>query len=304
MTAASISSPGPRRELAGSDYRGAVLFESVAGSGGPYRQLVANLRATPHFQTLTALPDIADLEAPWAVWDETTTLDLQLWTEDSLESLTEQEVLAGHNLLLIGRELVQFVTATSLGSGRWRIARLLRGRYGTERLMTGHRAFEPGFVVERSLMSRAGGLDSRNLERWYKAVALGFDAGGVIPERFTNSSGALLPWAPCQVRADRIGRGPDHAFLAAPHPLRRRVGRHLGGRGAAERDRGTLRDRPQGPGRLRERLPDRRAGRGRGQGHPDGHRRQEPDADRRRAAGDLSRMGSGSIPRPSPTASS
>ena len=88
--------------------RGAALFESVAGSGGPYRQLVANLRATPHFQTLTALPDIADLDQPWAVWDETTMLDLQLWTEDSLESLTEQEVLAGHNLLLIGRELVQF----------------------------------------------------------------------------------------------------------------------------------------------------------------------------------------------------
>ena len=77
---------GPKRELAGTDYRGAVLFESVAGSGGPYRQLVANLRATPHFQTLTALPDIADLDAPWAVWDETTMLDLQLWTEDSLET--------------------------------------------------------------------------------------------------------------------------------------------------------------------------------------------------------------------------
>ena len=73
--------------------------------------------------------------------------------------------------------------------------------------MAGHRAFEPGFVVERSLISRAGGLDSRNLERWYKAVALGFDAGGVIPERFTNSSGALLPWAPCQVRADRSVAG-------------------------------------------------------------------------------------------------
>jgi hypothetical protein len=121
--------------------------------------------------------------------------------------LTEPEVLPGGNLLLIGHELVQFVTATSLGSGRWRIARLLRGRYGTERLMTGHRALEPGFVIERTLLSRAGGLDSRSLERWYKAVALGFDAGGVIPERFTNSSGALQSWAPCQVQADRSVAG-------------------------------------------------------------------------------------------------
>src|SRR5262249_42710727 len=111
------------------------------------------------------------------------------------------------NLLLIGRELIQFVTATSLGGGRWRIARLLRGRYGTERLMIDHLPFESGFVIERSLLSRAGGLDSRNLERWYKTVALGFDASGVVPEQFTNTSGALLPWAPCQVQADRSVTG-------------------------------------------------------------------------------------------------
>lgn len=45
---------------------------------------------------------------------------------------------AGANLALLGEELIQFGDVTPLGGGRFRLARLLRGRHGTEGAVSGH----------------------------------------------------------------------------------------------------------------------------------------------------------------------
>jgi hypothetical protein len=60
---------------------------------------------------------------------------------------------AGANRLLIGGELVQFLRAEPLGSGRWRLVGLLRGRGGTEPAAAqGHGAQAPVILIDDSLV--------------------------------------------------------------------------------------------------------------------------------------------------------
>src|SRR5690606_242236 len=47
-------------------------------------------------------------------------------------------LVAGRNLALLGDELIQFGRAEPLGSARWRLSRLTRGRRGTEWAIAGH----------------------------------------------------------------------------------------------------------------------------------------------------------------------
>ena len=53
---------------------------------------------------------------------------------------------------LLGRELIQFGEATSLGGGRFRLSRLLRGRVGTQDAIPGHEANEPFALIDRDAL--------------------------------------------------------------------------------------------------------------------------------------------------------
>lgn len=59
-----------------------------------------------------------------------------------LESHSDDSLVAGRNLALLGDELFQFGFAEPLGAGRFRLSRLLRGRRGTEAAMPSHAAGE------------------------------------------------------------------------------------------------------------------------------------------------------------------
>ncbi|MDR7058610.1 MULTISPECIES: phage tail protein [unclassified Sphingopyxis] len=54
----------------------------------------------------------------------------------TLESVSDAALLGGANRAMVDGELLQFGIAEVVGSGRWRLSRLLRGRAGTEREMT------------------------------------------------------------------------------------------------------------------------------------------------------------------------
>jgi hypothetical protein len=66
------------------------------------------------------------------LWDETSTVDVQILSGGGLVSRTKLEVYNGANLCLIGSELLSFRTATLLSPGVYRLSGLLRGRKGTE----------------------------------------------------------------------------------------------------------------------------------------------------------------------------
>ncbi|MEE4451752.1 phage tail protein [Novosphingobium resinovorum] len=68
-----------------------------------------------------------------------------------LASVDTRQLAYGANLALVGEELVQFLAATPLGNGEWRLAGLLRGRGGTEAAIGAHAASEPFALLEAGL---------------------------------------------------------------------------------------------------------------------------------------------------------
>ena len=75
------------------------------------------------------------------------------WGEAELVTIDNTALAAGGNRLLVGSEIVQFMVATSLGAGRWRLSGLLRGRGGTEaEALTGHAAGTPIALLDDRLV--------------------------------------------------------------------------------------------------------------------------------------------------------
>ena len=73
---------------------------------------------------------------------------------DWLESRDDDALAAGENLALLGSELIQFGQAVSLGDGRFRLSRLLRGRRGTEWAMGLHAEGDLFVMLDASRLQR------------------------------------------------------------------------------------------------------------------------------------------------------
>jgi hypothetical protein len=77
---------------------------------------------------------------PVGIWDRQTGLEVDL-VRGALSSVTQEALLAGANTLAIGSgaaggwEVLQFHSATAVGSGRFRLSGLLRGQFGTWGIM-------------------------------------------------------------------------------------------------------------------------------------------------------------------------
>jgi hypothetical protein len=65
-----------------------------------------------------------------------------------LAQATTGDLANGANRALVGDEIVQFGSAEYLGAGRWRLARLWRGRGGTEAAVADHTPGEPFVMLD------------------------------------------------------------------------------------------------------------------------------------------------------------
>lgn len=116
-------------------WRGAALFVEQAGSlvsigSADRRRAVAGNLVSP-------------LEASGsALLQSAASLEVELHSDDLAFDSTDVTGLAlGSNRLMVGEEIVQFLDAEPLGSKRWRLSGLLRGRAGTEDAASfGHQA--------------------------------------------------------------------------------------------------------------------------------------------------------------------
>lgn len=159
---AEVNAPGPMRGDAGFSKRETddpplafevVLFElpaelngsvptmAVATGGGarPYRRTMLDARASGASlqvasagqeavigKLTTALP-----YGPSSVLDLANSIDVQVTEDKWLLSVDDSDLLAGANVAVVGNEVLQFGTAEAIGSGRYRLSRLIRGRYST-----------------------------------------------------------------------------------------------------------------------------------------------------------------------------
>lgn len=124
----------------------------------------------------------------------------------TLSSSTRDLVLQNSavNLILIGDEIVQFVTATLISTGVYRLSRLLRGCRGTEWAMINHSA------GERCVLLREAGLGQVLLSnsllgvtRYYKGVTRGRPESSADSTAFVALGISSKPFAPVDLRGSR-----------------------------------------------------------------------------------------------------
>jgi hypothetical protein len=125
----------------------------------------------------------------------------------TLESVSDAALLGGANRAMVDGELLQFGIAEVVGSGRWRLSRLLRGRAGTERDMT--HAAGASFVLldDPALLTLPEAL-AGSAEGGAATLEWAPRGGTTLAEVDVPATGrALRPLTPVhgQVRADGAG---------------------------------------------------------------------------------------------------
>jgi hypothetical protein len=134
MVAAGGTSPGWRRAAL---FRYDLTLEAAEPIGGTAARAVLG-RAQAGLAAA----------APWRL-DLLNTVEVVLDdVSNALTSAAEDQLINGANLCQIGEELLQFGHAEWLSPGRYRLSRLVRGRYGTEWASTEHEALERFVLLE------------------------------------------------------------------------------------------------------------------------------------------------------------
>ncbi len=142
-----------------------------------------------------------------ALFDHVSSIDVILLNGAmALLSRDDDALAAGANLAMVGDELIQFGQVLSLGTGRYRLSRLLRGRRGTEVAMLGHSIGESFVLVETaSLLPIEVAADKINGNLRVIASGVGDPVGiataGVVTGR------ALRPPSPVHLRARPLAGG-------------------------------------------------------------------------------------------------
>lgn len=153
------------------NWSGAALYVEQAGGLVPL-DVFATRRSV--VGTLTApLPASSS-----TLFEPTAELHVDLVGDDLvIGSTTIAGLAAGTNRLLVGREVMQYLTAEQTGPRSWRLCGLLRGRAGTEAAASaGHAAGSDAVVIDDTLISLDPALVADNGTTRIAAIGLADDA--------------------------------------------------------------------------------------------------------------------------------
>lgn len=183
FVAASGSSPG---------WSGAGLFTD-SGDG----QLVA-LQATGRQRATIGTAESALAPSSPLHLDRHSSVVVSLVGADlDLADATVQQLANGANRALLGKEIIQFCSAVPLGSGRWRLSGLLRGRGGTEKAINEHTVGERFVLLDATILAIDPTMLPSHPGTEIVAIGIGDDA---------------------PVRSPIVGRGLTQRPLAPVHP--------------------------------------------------------------------------------------
>ena len=179
---------------ASGGWRRAALMSSIDG-GTTYAD--AGIKALPAVigRTVTTLA-----VGSAALIDRVNSVEVQLVHPGlTLSDADSDSLLGGANLIMIGDEVLQFERATPLGTGRWRLSGLWRGRRGTEWAIIARPINTPFVLIELAALSR---LSAAAAVADVRVMAVGVgDATGVIANGPIGVGEAVRPLAPVNVTA-------------------------------------------------------------------------------------------------------
>lgn len=191
---------GPRLSVAasgGAGWRGAALLYSL-DDGASW--VSAGATAGPAVMGVVETPPAG---AGAGLCDLISEPVVRLAAHMTLHDADTSALDAGANLALLGDELVQFGRAAPLGDGRWRLGRLLRGRYGTEGAATGTR-----FVLLEAEALATVDLGAEAIGREVRVLASGVgDGDGPTEARAVLTGRSVLPPAPVHLAVEELADG-------------------------------------------------------------------------------------------------
>lgn len=208
------------------DFKSCYLFEATDTSFLDYEP--ENLiPVEPTWGTmLTALPNHFDYGL-----DAHTTMTVRVMsmandlTVDVLESITYDELLAGKNAVMIGNEIVQFMTATARADGRtYDLTNILRARRGTNYATSGHTAGERFVMLEQngSIVKQLNSQSEWAQEHRFKAVPPGGYSEAVYPTSVDMEPNDLKPYTP-----ECVQMSSDGTDVTITFERRSRIGNEL-----------------------------------------------------------------------------
>ena len=147
--------------------------------------------------------------APVVLADLANSFDIDLARADMVLSDADDAALnRGANLALVGGELLQFGRAQQLGSTRWRLSHLWRGRRGTEAAV-GTQAIGDGFALLTPDAVAAIELPIAAIGSTVRVLASGVgDTGGPVEAYCTVDGASVRPLSPVHLRLDDLSGTP------------------------------------------------------------------------------------------------
>jgi hypothetical protein len=149
----------------------------------------------------SATGTLGDPPSLWT-WDTTNTLTVVM-VNGVLTGTTDLAVLNGANVLVVGKEVIQYVNAVQTSPGIFLLSRLLRGRRNTEYAAYGHSASEVVFDPTTGLKHEASPLVLIGLLRYYRGVTVGQNITDVTSTNFTINANDLKPAMPVSITGSR-----------------------------------------------------------------------------------------------------
>jgi hypothetical protein len=183
-----------------------VPIEIVVGgeiSGG-----TSALGETVMGRTLGVLPD-----GQHATIDLLSSVDVELANDRQwLESRDDDALLQGANLAAVGKEVIQFGLAEAIGPRRFKLSRLLRGRFGSDWATATHVTDEPFALLSTSTM-RALPVPDALIGSIVEVTAHAVGDGAGTSVCTLAGGEALRPPSPVHLRAEISGGALDVAWV-------------------------------------------------------------------------------------------
>ncbi len=186
-----------------ADWKGSVIYRSD-DAGISYSQIANIGNAAIIGSTTTGLAS-----GIHNAFDDANNVTILL-SNGELESVTEQAVLNGANIAIIGSplmgyEIIQFKNATLVSQNKYILSGLLRGRLGTENAMANHIAGETFILLDSRIAKINAPINMAGLSRKYKAVSIGNTLGNTPEKDFTYNANSLKPLSPVHIIGNRDG---------------------------------------------------------------------------------------------------
>ncbi len=182
----------------GAGWRRATL--SIGSDAGGWREM-GETAAPGAFGTVNVPP------APSSalVEDRASAIEVVLLHDAMmLESVDAAAMDRGGNAALVGGEIVQFGSAVRIGTARWRLSRLWRGRRGTEAAMAAHQPGETFVLLDPATLRR---IDDVAAGMPVGVMAAGIGDDDAATATITPTGRWLVPPAPVQLSMTRDGQG-------------------------------------------------------------------------------------------------